>query len=95
MANVFISTYFVEKEVAFHMLKTLNGGEQPPNSDELRLTNRPSLKQKSVKANRIPSATHLYVPPSPAPKKPIPEREGKMDATAKEWMRQVEQKISE
>ncbi|XP_071795114.1 uncharacterized protein [Asterias amurensis] len=83
-----------EKEVAFHMLKTLNGGEKPQTPEELRPTSRPSPKQQNGhKANRIPSATHFYVPPSPAPKKPIPEREGKMDATAKEWMRQVEQKI--
>ncbi|XP_022102987.1 uncharacterized protein LOC110985867 isoform X2 [Acanthaster planci] len=84
-----------EKEVAFNLLKTLNGSEQPPLPDDLRTTNRPSQKQKSIKANRIPQATHIYVPPSPAPRKPVPEREGKMDATTREWMRQVEQKINE
>ncbi|XP_038072156.1 uncharacterized protein LOC119740800 isoform X2 [Patiria miniata] len=84
-----------EKEVAFNLLKTLDGGGQPPLPDDLRTTNRPSQKQKSIKANRIPQATHMYVPPSPTSRKPVPEREGKMDATAREWMRQVEQKIYE
>ena len=84
-----------EKEVAFNLLKTLNGKENPQLPDEFRTVNRPSQKQRSVKANRIPQATHIYVPPSPAPRKPVPERDGKMDATAKEWMRQVEQKINE
>ena len=81
--------------MAFNLLKTLNGGEKPPLPDEMKTTNRPSQKQKGIKASRIPQATHIYVPPSPAPRKPVPEREGTMDETTREWMRQVEQKLNE
>ena len=88
------------------MLSTLSG--RKPTDEEFRKLEaklncspaKPSRKTWETSVNRptIPPATHTfdaYVPPSPAPVKPVPNIHGTQDKTTKEWMKKVENAINE
>ncbi|XP_072167412.1 uncharacterized protein [Diadema setosum] len=85
-----------EKDVAYNMLQTLHGGPKkaPPFSKakpaSADLTNMQLLKV----GGKAPAATHIYVPPSPAPRQPVPNRDGKNDAEVKGWMKNLQEKLA-
>ena len=92
-----------EKNVAYNLLQTLNGGQRPTKSS-LGRPKAPTLGLKNARAVsgtpasrqsfRAPSASpHVYVPPSPAPVPAVPNRNGREDKQVQDWMRKLRHKL--
>ncbi|XP_011671500.2 uncharacterized protein LOC592490 isoform X2 [Strongylocentrotus purpuratus] len=81
-----------EKDVAYNMLQSLNGAQPVPRP--AAPGNAMMNPRRSMPANsRVPAATHVYNPPSPAPRQAVPNRNGRDDTHVQAWMRQLREKL--
>ncbi|XP_041465830.1 uncharacterized protein LOC121416331 isoform X3 [Lytechinus variegatus] len=81
-----------EKDVAYNMLQSLNGN-QPVPRPAAPATSMMNQGRMGPANSRVPAATHVYVPPSPAPRQPVPNRNGRDDTQVQAWMKQLREKL--
>ncbi|XP_041465796.1 uncharacterized protein LOC121416309 isoform X5 [Lytechinus variegatus] len=81
-----------EKDVAYNMLQSLNGN-QPVPRPAAPATSMMNQGRMGLANSRVPAATHVYVPPSPAPRQPVPNRNGRDDTQVQAWMKQLREKL--